>query len=75
MNSERNLQAGLTRRQFLRGSTAGVGLAALASLLGTGSQRMLGGIPVPSHRMPRARRVIWLTQAGAPSQLDRKSVV
>jgi hypothetical protein len=70
MNSEHILQAGLTRRQFLRGSTAGVGLAALASLLGTGSQRMLGGSPVPAHRMPRARRVIWLTQAGAPSQLD-----
>jgi len=70
MNSEHILQAGLTRRQFLRGSTAGVGLAALASLLGTGSQRMLGGSPMPSHRMPRARRVIWLTQAGAPSQLD-----
>jgi hypothetical protein len=70
MNSEHILHAGLTRRQFLRGSTAGVGLAALASLLGTGSQRMLGGSPVPAHRMPRARRVIWLTQAGAPSQLD-----
>lgn len=70
MNSEHILQAGLTRRQFLRGSTAGVGLAALASLLGTGSQRILGGSPVPAHRMPRARRVIWLTQAGAPSQLD-----
>ena len=62
----------ITRRQFLGRSTTGVGLAALASLLGSGSPlRAADSIPVhPPHQRPRARRVIYLTQAGAPSQLD-----
>jgi hypothetical protein len=46
------------RRSFL-------GSLALASLL----QSRLLAAPV-THLAPRAKRVIWLTQAGAPSQLD-----
>lgn len=59
----------LTRRQFLGRSSAGIGAAALASLLtpGISAAQGLAGIP---HFAPRAKRVIWLTQAGAPSQLD-----
>jgi Protein of unknown function (DUF1501) len=59
----------LTRRQFLGRNAAGVGTAALATLLGRSTAAGLGlpGIP---HMAPKARRVIWLTQAGAPSQLD-----
>jgi hypothetical protein len=59
----------LTRRQFLGRGAAGLGVAALASLLNPGLAAAdgLAGLP---HRAPRARRVIWLTQAGAPSQAD-----
>ena len=59
----------LTRRQFLGRSSAGIGAAALASLLtpGISAAQGLAGIP---HFAPKAKRVIWLTQAGAPSQLD-----
>ena len=61
----------MTRRHFLGRATAGIGAAALAALL---NPALLGGAePARSlrpHFAPRARRVIWLTQAGAPSQLD-----
>ena len=67
LDSSRLLQ--LTRRQFLGRGAAGLGVAALASLLNPGLAAAdgLAGLP---HRAPRARRVIWLTQAGAPSQAD-----
>src|SRR5947207_583304 len=51
-----------TRRTFLRRS---VGLAALASLLGNNAAR--GAAP---HFKPTAKRVIYLFQSGAPSQID-----
>ena len=59
----------LTRRQFLGRCSTGIGAAALASLLNPGisAPQGLAGIP---HFAPKAKRVIWLTQAGAPSQLD-----
>jgi hypothetical protein len=62
----------LTRRQFLGRSAAGIGVAALASLLNpraVAAQGVPGLAGVP-HFAPRAKRVIWLTQAGAPSQAD-----
>ncbi|MBX3435895.1 MAG: DUF1501 domain-containing protein [Planctomycetaceae bacterium] len=55
----------IARRQFLGRSSLGIGTAALASLLGGAARG--GGQP---HFPARARRVIWLTQAGAPSQLE-----
>src|SRR5688500_11195645 len=59
----------LTRRQFLGRTATGIGAAALASLLNPRlfAARALTGLP---HFAPKAKRVIWLTQAGAPSQLD-----
>ena len=53
-----------TRRAFLRQSTAGLGTAALATLLSAerGS--------ATTHFAPRARRVISLFMHGGPSQLD-----
>lgn len=61
----------MTRRQFLGGTATGIGAAALASLLNPG---LLGAgdsaKPLLPHFAPRAKRVIWLTQAGAPSQLE-----
>ena len=56
----------LSRRHFLGRMSAGLGAAALASLL---NPKLFASPQVP-HFAPKARRVIWLTQAGAPSQLD-----
>jgi len=53
------------RRQFL--SRSAVGLGALASLLGEGQAGE--SAPMPRVR-PTAKRVIYLFQSGAPSQLD-----
>ncbi|MFO1044082.1 MAG: DUF1501 domain-containing protein [Planctomycetaceae bacterium] len=58
------------RRQFLAHSTAAVGTAALATLLnprGATAGIGLSGLP---HFAPKAKRIIWLTQSGAPSQFE-----
>src|SRR5262245_18376378 len=62
-----------TRRQFLGRSTLGLGAAALASLL----RKDLVALPTPTttpsgppHFPSKAKRVIYLFQSGAPSQLD-----
>ena len=59
----------LTRRQFLGGASRGIGSAALAVLLGERSLAQAGAA-WKSGVAPRAKRVILLTQAGAPSQID-----
>ena len=70
-----------TRRHFLRQCTAGLGSIALGSLLGCGTSSSTKpvGTPLPSdnpllakvgHVAPRAKRVIFLHMAGAPSQLE-----
>ena len=58
-----------TRRQFLGRASTGIGAAALASLLNPLASAASGSAGL-SHFAPKAKRVIWLTQAGAPSQLD-----
>ncbi len=60
----------LTRRQFIGRASAGLGAAALASLLNP--KLLAAGGPAAGlpHFAPMAKRVIWLTQSGAPSQLD-----
>lgn len=69
----------LTRRQFFCRCTAGVGAAALASMLGVEGARgaaLAGGAgdgPLaarPPHFAAKAKRVIFLHMAGAPSQID-----
>jgi hypothetical protein len=67
---------GITRRHFYRECGVGLGKIALASLL-VGARPSLGGggvpdplAPRPPHFAPRAKRVIYLFMAGAPSQLD-----
>jgi hypothetical protein len=66
----------LTRRSFLGRAGAGVGLAALASLLAddlraaSGQTSPSGGLPGLPHHRPRAKRVVYLFQSGAPSQID-----
>jgi hypothetical protein len=58
-----------TRRQFVGRSSSGLGTAALATLLAA-SERARGESIGSPHQPPKAKRVIWLTQAGAPSQLE-----
>jgi hypothetical protein len=65
------------RRAFLGRSGAGLGLAALASLLGRdalGSQDSDAGawpgVVRPLHLAPKAKRVIYLYMAGGPSHLE-----
>jgi len=64
----------VTRRHFYRECGVGLGKIALASLL-LGSRRSIGASPDPlsprpPHYAPKAKRVIYLFMAGAPSQLD-----
>jgi hypothetical protein len=63
----------ISRRQLLGGSTSAVGLAALATLFhadGVNGAESVGGMPGLPHFASRARRIIYLCQSGAPSQLD-----
>src|ERR1700680_4922473 len=66
----------LTRRHFFSRSSAGVGIAALASLMSRdlSAADQIGqsnpGLPDLPHFPPRAKRVIYLFQSGAPSQME-----
>ena len=71
-----DLERILTRRAFLTRSTTGLGAVALATLL---NPRLLGatdaapktaGALKTLHFAPKAKRVIYLFQSGAPSHLD-----
>jgi hypothetical protein len=60
-----------TRRAFLGRASHGLGAVALASLMKpdlmhAASRGVLGALPLPQ----KAKRVIWLTMAGGPSQLE-----
>jgi hypothetical protein len=59
----------LTRRHFFSLSSKGIGIAALMSLLSEDAKAS-GGLPGLPHFPPKAKRVIYLFQHGAPSQLD-----
>ena len=58
---------GMSRRRFLNSFGLGLGGMALADLLGSASAR---GATSNIHLAPRAKRVIYLFQSGAPSQMD-----
>ncbi|HJT76130.1 MAG TPA: DUF1501 domain-containing protein [Gemmataceae bacterium] len=61
----------LTRRHFFGRTATGVGIAALAWLLNADrAPAASGGLPGLPHFPPRAKRVIYLFQSGAPSQMD-----
>ncbi len=59
----------VTRRTFLQKAAGGIGLAALGSLLPRSTQAA-GGLPGFPHFAPKAKRIIYLFQSGAPSQMD-----
>ena len=65
----------LTRRYFFGRTVGSLGAAALASLFaedlrGDVGQSAGDGLPGLPHYAPRAKRVIYLFQSGAPSQLE-----
>jgi hypothetical protein len=61
----------LTRRALLGRLSAGIGYAALASLLPRAAAADRPARPTGApHHAPRARRVIYLYMAGGPSQLE-----
>ena len=84
MGINRELDLHLTRRQLFGLSARGIGIGALASLLGpdglsaaqdAGVRRgrrdpKTGGLVGLPHHAPRAKRVIFLHQSGGPSQLE-----
>lgn len=80
-------QDAINRRMFLKRTGAGMGLAALGSIVAKASQLSpapaaatpsavsskrdpLAGLPDFPQFAPKAKRVIYLFMAGAPSQLD-----
>ncbi len=54
-----------TRRHFFSRASTGIGIAALSDLLAAE-----GGMPGLPHFAPKAKRVIYLFQSGAPSQME-----
>ena len=65
----------VNRRQFLSRASVGIGSVALGSLLipdlfsrsAAAGEEFIPGVP---HFAPKAKRVIYLFQSGAPSQLE-----
>lgn len=73
MDPRREYELLMTRRQLFGNAATGIGVAALASLLnpeafaaGTGSMEGYHGALKQLHYPPRAKRVIYLFQSGAP---------
>ncbi len=75
MNDLNKYRMQITRRKFLMGAGLGLGTVGLGSLLvpgllngaGAGESELPLGLP---HFAPKAKRVIYLFQNGAPSQLE-----
>ena len=82
MDSRCELSLLLTRRQLFGRASTGIGVAALGSLLGDDlranpkgpNDRAIdlrtGGLADLPHFAPKAKRIIYLFQSGAPSQMD-----
>lgn len=76
-NTFADYNAAITRRQFFRRSGTGLGVAALAALM---NQQSFGAAPAslaapsapvtPWQVAPKAKRAIYISLIGAPSQLD-----
>lgn len=61
----------LTRREFFGRTATGIGAVALASLLQRdGLAAAVPGLPSLPHFAPKAKRVIYLFQNGAPTHVD-----
>ncbi len=65
----------ITRRQFFARTSRGLGVIGLASLFpkalfGAASQNSIGGLPGFPNFPAKTKRIIYLFQSGAPSQMD-----
>ncbi|MDJ1483545.1 DUF1501 domain-containing protein [Cytophagaceae bacterium YF14B1] len=72
MNDTEKIASQINRREFLKGSVLGLGTVALGSLLNP-LNAFASDDPKPirtPHFAPKAKRVIYLFQSGAPSQLE-----
>jgi hypothetical protein len=69
MNPSLQLQDRLNRRIFLKNSSAAIGAAALGSLLQDEAAAASPARYFPNFA-PKAKRIIYLFQSGAPSQID-----
>src|SRR5687767_10815580 len=70
---EHAIRLALTRRHFFSRTSAGIGGAALASLLNPdlfAAGETAPGLPGLPHFAAKAKRVIFLHQSGGPSQMD-----
>ncbi len=77
MNNLKYLENLVNRRTFLGHGGVGLGAAALAAMLGRSAAAHAGGqfrdsrgAVNPLHHVPKAKRVIYLCQAGGPSHLE-----
>src|SRR3954468_4978176 len=75
---QRENVARVTRRRLFGSAASGLGLTALASLMGSGSARGAGadrpgggsGLPGLPHLAPKAKRAVVLWQGGVPCHVD-----
>ena len=73
INENKNEWMRQSRRAFLTESACGLGSLSLASLLGQSgwtAQSSSSSLPDLPHFAPKAKRVIYLFQSGAPSQIE-----
>src|ERR1700683_578181 len=69
MNTARKPDLMMTRRQLFGRAATGIGAVALTSLLAPDASASEGQPGFPNFP-PKAKRVIYLHQSGAPSQMD-----
>ena len=60
----------MSRRTFLTSSGIGLGAAALSAILPSTAQANDSFHKIGPHFAPKVKRVIYLHQSGAPSQLE-----
>ncbi len=75
MHASDDRREAVLRREFLQGGGLGLGAIALGELLGqspaaAASSAGVSGVLASPHHPPKAKRVIFLFQAGGPSQMD-----
>ncbi len=71
MNHTIGLAQAINRRHFLQATCGGLGAAALGLIGGpTAAAEPANGLPGLPHFAPKAKRIIYLFQSGAPSQLE-----
>ena len=70
LSLENAARTNVNRRTFLQRAAGGIGLAALGGLLGQRADAVPAMLPGFPNFPPKAKRIIYLFQSGAPSQMD-----